>query len=197
VFGLIGRCSAAEARERLVYRIVHHFMVSLRRIRNEKLYRVRAWNWEEFFSQIGVRRRNVERSIRALEEFRPSFFHLAPLTHLKREEIPGDRVQCDGGRNPYRGQVIPFLPENTGKVTAAVAQLLRRDGRPGAKPAATPFELALNRCQVTSQSLDKLPVLEPAQEMPLAAALVDMREKANTLGFRCYRGKYVRPQIHA
>ncbi len=169
-FGLIaGRCSAAEVE-------------SLRRIRNERLYRSRARTWEEFCSQIGVSRRNVERSIRALEEFGPSFFHLAQLTHLKPEEYRAiaANVTEDGVR--IEGEVIAFLPENTGKVTAAVAQLLGRERRPIVKLAATPFELALNRCQAASQSLDKLPVLKPAQKIRLAAVLVDMREKAQALG---------------
>lgn len=90
-FALIaGRCSAAEVE-------------SLRRIRTERVYRRRARTWEEFCSQIGVSRRNVERSIRALEEFGPAFFHLAQLTHLKPEEYRVIAAKCYRGRGPYRG----------------------------------------------------------------------------------------------
>jgi hypothetical protein len=169
-FGLIaGRCSAAEVE-------------SLRRIRNERLYRSRARTWEDFCSQIGVSRRNVERSIRALEEFGPSFFHLAQLTHLKPEEyrIIAANVTEAGVR--IGGEVIAFLPENTGKVTAAVAQLLGRNRRPAVKPVASAFELSVRRFRAATESLEGLGALEPAQKMQLAAVLLDMREKALALG---------------
>jgi hypothetical protein len=169
-FGLIaGRCSAAEVE-------------SLRRIRNDRLYRGRARTWEEFCAQIGVSRRNVERSIRHLDEFGPAFFHLAQLTHIRPEEyrVIAAHVAEDGLH--IEGAVIALQPENTPQITAAVARLLRPDRRPPAKAAASSFAMALKRCEAASQSLDKLPVLEPVQKLQLAAVLLDMREKALALG---------------
>jgi hypothetical protein len=169
-FGLIaGRCSAAEVE-------------SLRRIRDEKLYRARTRNWSEFCAHLGVSRRNVERSIRQLEEFGPSYFHLAQLTHLKPEEYRAIAAHVTEQGVQYEGEVIAFLPENTGKVTAAVAKLLGREERPAAKPKAKSFALALKRCAAAAQSLGRLPPLAPAQKLQLAALLMDMREKAKTLG---------------
>lgn len=78
-----------------------------------------------------------------------------------------------------------MLPENTEKVTTAVARLLGKGEPPAAKPAATPsFVLALKRCQAATQSLDRLPPLEPAQRLQLAAVLMDVCEKAKALGVR-------------
>jgi hypothetical protein len=168
-FGLIaGRCSAAE--------------VESLRIHDEKLYRGRARTWEEFCSQIGVSRRNVERSIRDLEEFGPTFFHLAQLTHLKPEEYRAIAAHITEEGVHLEGEVIALLPENTDKVTAAVATLLGRSQQPLAKPAISSFAAALKRCQAATQSLDKLAELDPKQKLQLAAALVDMREKAKALG---------------
>jgi len=169
-FGLIaGRCSAAEVE-------------SLRRIHDERLYRGRARTWEEFCSQIGVSRRNAERSIRHLEEFGPSFFHLAQLTHLKPEEYRAIASHVTEEGVHLEGEVIALLPENTGRVTSAVAKLLGQGQPPAGKPAVSSFALALKRCQAATQSLDKLPELQPAQKLQLAAVLVDMREKAQALG---------------
>jgi len=169
-FGMIaGRCSAAEVE-------------SLRRIRNEKLYRGRTRNWAEFCAQLGVSRRNVERSIRQLEEFGPAYFHLAQLAHIRPEEYRTIAAHVTENGVHVEGAVIAFLPENTDKVTAAVAKLLGRDEHPVSKPAASSFALALKRCESATQSLDKLPVLQPAQKLQLAAVLLDMREKAKALG---------------
>jgi len=170
-FSLIaGRCSAAEVE-------------SLRRIRDGKLYRGRAKNWDEFCSQIGVSRRNVERSLRQLEEFGPAFFHLAQLTHITPEEyraiaahVTEDGIHCEG-------EVIAFLPENSSQVAAAMVKLLGRDAPPAARPApVASFESVFKRCQTVAQTLDKLTQLNRAQKLQLASVLLKIREKAEALG---------------
>jgi hypothetical protein len=169
-FGLIaGRCSAAEVE-------------SLRRIRRERLYRGRARTWDEFCSQIGVSRRNVERSIRHLEEFGPAFFHLAQLTHVRLEEYRAIATHVTEAGVHFEGEVIAFLPENAEKVTTAVAKLLRRDQRPAAKSANSSFAVALKRCQTAAHSLDQLQTLDPVQKLQLASVLLNLREKAQALG---------------
>lgn len=114
-FGIIaGRCSAAE-------------LESLRRIRDEKLYRGRAHNWDEFCSQhLGVSRRNIERHIRYLEEFGPAYFHISQLMHITADEyraiaphVSEEGVQLDGN-------IVALLPENSEEVTAAVSLPHRR-----------------------------------------------------------------------
>jgi hypothetical protein len=169
-FGLIaGRCSAAEVE-------------SLRRIRDEKLYRGRAQSWDEFCSQIGVSRRNVERGIRHLEDFGPSFFHLAQLMHIRPEEYRAIAAHVTEDGVHVEGEVIAFLPENTERVTDAVAKLLREQ-RPAGKPAdSSSFKVALKRCRTAARSLGGLPDLEPLEKLQLAAALLELREKAQALG---------------
>jgi hypothetical protein len=171
-FGLIaGRCSAAEVE-------------SLRRIRDEKLYCEKTPSWDEFCSQhLGVSRRNVERSIRHLEEFGPAFFHVSQLAHISAQEYRAiaEHVTATGVR--LDGNEIALLPENSEKLTGAVAELLRRQKRQPEKPASAPsFPTALRRCQAAADFLDLLPSLEPQQKLKLAAVLGQMRDKAHTLG---------------
>jgi|SRR5579864_5255514 len=171
-FGLIaGHCSAAEVE-------------SLRRIRDEKLYRAKTRSWDEFCSQhLGVSRRNVERSIRYLEEFGPAFFHLSQLAHISPQEYRSIAAHVTAAGVRLDGNEIALLPENSERVTGAVAELLRRQKREPEKPAPAPsFRAAWKRCQAAAESLDTLPALEPQQRLKMAAVLGRMREKAHALG---------------
>src|SRR5215831_14936619 len=145
-FALIaGRCSAAEVE-------------SLRRIRDEKLYRGRARTWEEFCSQhLGMSRRNVDRNLRYLEEFGPSYFHLSQLMHVTPEEYRAIAPQVGEDGVRLDGNVIALLPENSDKVAAAVGELLKSH-RPKAERNETDnFEIVFNRCQAANDALDRFP----------------------------------------
>src|SRR3954463_2289215 len=69
-----GRGSAAEAER-------------LRRLRDEKAYREFGLTWEEFCGKrLGARRRNIDRTLRLLDEFGPQFFHVAQMAHVTVDE---------------------------------------------------------------------------------------------------------------
>ena len=152
-FGLIaGRCSAAD-------------IECLRRIRDEKMYRDRAHNWDQFCTeQIGASRRRVDQSIRHLEEFGPAFFHAAQLTRITAEEFRAiaPDVSAEGVR--LDGEVIAFVPEERRRVAAAIAELGRR-------------------CEAAARLLESVSgKLDPLEELELTEMLWRIRNAAAALG---------------
>jgi len=117
-----GRCSAADAE-------------CLRRIRDQKLYLRRAATWEEFCpNHLGLSRAHANRIIRNLEEFGPDFFEVAQLTRITPEQYRAIAPAIREKNIHVNGQAIALIPENSDRVTAAVAEL-----RQAAPPAAVPL----------------------------------------------------------
>src|SRR5690349_17800422 len=88
---LAGKCSAAQAE-------------SMRRVRDSKAYREKDWTWEECCVKgFGSSRRNVERTLRLLDEFGPAYFHVAQMAHVTAEEYRAiaANISTDGVR--YEG----------------------------------------------------------------------------------------------
>jgi hypothetical protein len=171
-FSLIaGRCSGAE-------------IESLRRIRDERLYLAASSSWDKFCTtHVGASRRNVERSIRLLEEFGPAYFQVTQMARIGAEEyraIAG-HVDADGVR--LDGSVVALLPENSGRVAAAVGELLRR-AEPGATVSkAEGFDQVIKRCETAARLLDESPgELDPGQQVELASILWRMRQSAAARG---------------
>jgi hypothetical protein len=170
-FGLIaGRCSAAD-------------IECLRRIRDEKMYRDRANNWDQFCTeQVGASRRRVDQSIRHLEEFGPAFFHAAQLTRITAEEFRAiaPHVSAEGVR--LDGEVIAFVPEERRRVAAAIAELGRRS-EAKTPPAAPSFAYALKRCGAAARLLESVSgKLNPLEELELTEMLWRIRNAAAALG---------------
>jgi hypothetical protein len=171
-FGLVaGRCSAAQAE-------------SLRHVRDEKLYRGVSRNWDEFCSvHVGASRRNVERSIRLLEEFGPPFFYVSQIAHICPEEYRTivEHVDEEGVR--LDGVVVPLLPENGVEVASAVSELLRRVQPKPAETGDPSFEPVLRRCQAAARMLAASTAdLNPLDKMELAEVLVSLRQSAAARG---------------
>jgi hypothetical protein len=133
-FGMMaGRASAADAE-------------CLRYIRDHKLYKSRASNWPEFCARyLGASRTNVDRIIQQLEEFGPEFFQLTQLTRISPEAYRAiaPHVTKDGLR--FGSEVIALLPENTEKVSAAVAELRKQSGAGGGAAPRAGFA-AVKKC---------------------------------------------------
>src|SRR3954471_3344434 len=103
-----GSCSAVEVEK-------------IREIRDGKLYRHFDMSWDEFCpKRLGASRRNIERMLRPLYEFGPSYYHVAQITHVTPEEYRAiaPYVSADGVN--VNGAVIALLPENSEQVSAAV-----------------------------------------------------------------------------
>jgi len=170
-FGLIaGRCSAADVE-------------CLRRIRDEKMYRDRANNWDEFCTEhIGASRRKVDESIRHLEEFGPAFFHASQLTRITAEEFRAIAPDVSAAGVRLDGELIAFVPEQRRRVAAAIAELGRRSGAKTPPPAPS-FAYALKRCGAAARLLEAVSVkLNPLEELELAEMLWRIRNAAAALG---------------
>lgn len=113
-FALIaGRCSAAQA-------------AGLKRLREEKLFKRFAQSWEEFCPRhLNMSRKEADRTIHLLDEFGPDYFDLSALTRISPETYRAISPAVKDGALHFNGEAIPLKPENSRKVTAAVAEMRR------------------------------------------------------------------------
>ena len=176
-FGMMaGRASAADAE-------------CLRRIRDQKLYKSRTSRWGEFCARyLGASKTHVDRVIRQLEEFGPEFFCLTQLMHISPETYRAiaPRMSKEGLRIGH--EVIALIPENSEKVSAAVAELRRQSG--GANGGAAredEFAVIEKRLEDLIARLDALPgSLEADQKISLGVLLLDLRDSAAAVGVKFY-----------
>jgi hypothetical protein len=160
-----GGCSAAAAE-------------ALRRVRDDKSYRELGFTWEEFcVKRVGVTRRHVDRLLALLDEFGPSYFHVAQMAHVTAEEYRAiaPHVSEEGVR--FDGAVIRLLPENSEQVSAAVAGLLTREKPVKAKPPAT-LDTVVKRCEALAESVSTLGELDQMQRAKLTVAVGRVRVAA-------------------
>jgi hypothetical protein len=113
-FGMVaGRCTAAQA-------------LGLKRLREEKLYRHCAQTWEDFCrGYLQISKREADRTICLFDEFGPDYFDLSALTRISPETYRAIAPAVKDGALHFNGEAIPLQPENSRKVTAAVAELRR------------------------------------------------------------------------
>jgi len=107
----------------------------LRTIRDRRLYKARTERWGDFCAQhVGASKAQVDRQIRYLEEFGPQFFEVTNVTRISPEtyRLIAPKVTAKGIR--LDDQTIPINQENSGRISAAVAELRRRLEAPR-KPA--------------------------------------------------------------
>jgi hypothetical protein len=165
-----GRCSAAEAE-------------TLRRIRDERIYKQHNLTWEEFcVKRLRSSRRNIERTLRLLDEFGPAYFHVAQMAHVSVEEYRAiaPHVSAEGVR--VDGSVIALLPENSEQLSAAVTELLERE-KPAKERPALSFDAAVKRCEAALKAVEGLTAsLEPIQAMRLATTVSRLRRAAAEKG---------------
>ena len=121
-----------------------------------RLYLAVARNWDEFCeNHVGASRRNVERSIRLLEEFGPAYFQVAQMAHIGPEEYRAIAAHVDDAGVRLDGSVVALLPENSGKIGAAVKQLLGR-AEPEAETAKPEsFAQVIKRFESAARFLDE------------------------------------------
>jgi hypothetical protein len=114
---------------------------SLRRLRENKLYKSRCGTWEEFCPKyLGLSKAFANRAIRALEEFGAAFFELAELIRITPEEFRAVAPFVKGKFFHAGRESIALLPENAGKLAAAVEKLRQRAPRPARKnPPSSPL----------------------------------------------------------
>jgi len=166
---IAGRCSAAEAE-------------SLRRVRDSKMYRNLGLTWEEFCrTRLGTSRQHIDRTLRLLDEFGPQYFHVAQLAHVSPDEYRAiaPHVGPEGVRTG--GAVIALIPENSEQVSAAIAELIRREKRE--TPPAPPLqvEAVLKRLESAQEAVWSL-TLDDVQRNRLYTAVNGLMNAAESHG---------------
>jgi hypothetical protein len=113
-YGVVaGRCSAAQA-------------LGLKRLREEKLYRRCSLTWGDFCrDHLKMSKTEADRTIHLFDEFGPDYFDLSQLTRISPETYRAIAPAVKDGALHLNGEAIPLIPENSRKVTAAVAELRR------------------------------------------------------------------------
>lgn len=111
-FGLIAsRCSAADA-------------ATLRRIRDQELWRSQASTWNEFCeTRLRMSRGNVNRLIRLLEEFGDPYFTVAQATRITPQTYRAIAPAIRDNALHVGGETIALTEENAPRIAAAVDAL--------------------------------------------------------------------------
>ena len=121
VGSVAGRCSAAAA-------------ASIKRMRDQKLFKSRAETWEQFCPKhLGMTSVHANRLIRYLDEFGPEFFHISQLMRISPQEYRALRPAVKDGALVRNGEAIALVPENAEKVTEAI-QAWREEARTASVP---------------------------------------------------------------
>ncbi len=175
-FGLVAaRCSAAQAQ-------------SIRRIREERLYRSVTPDWRDFCARyLSMSGTQADRIIRLFEEFGPGYFELAQLTRISPETYRAIEPAVKDGGLHLEGEVIELNPENARKVATAVAKL-RKTATPAKKQ---PRQLEVHeqleqldkRCTALLAELDQLSRKESCGEnwLQLTAIIARLRSALTRL----------------
>jgi len=171
-FALVaGRCAAAD-------------IESLRRIREQKLYKQYREKWVDFCTlDLHVARRSVDREIGYLNEFGPEFFHVRQMAHLTPQQYRSIAAHVSPEGVRLNGTTVPLLPENSQDVAEAVGELLKQIEPKEPQRPPTKFDSAVKRCQSVTEMLENLEEPpDPRQRMELAEAIAHLRTAAAVLG---------------
>ena len=126
------RCSAADA-------------AMLQEMREKKLYLNHSKDWGEFCTNyLHTSKESANRVIRQLEEFGSTYFEVAQLTRISPATYRAIAPAIQDQTLHHNGEAIALVPENAGKVAAAVAEM-RKAGE-GGKTAQDPLHLLGKRC---------------------------------------------------
>src|SRR5581483_7442093 len=121
---------------------------------------------------LGVSKRHIDRTLRLLEDFGPAYFQVAQMAHLSPEEYKAIATHVGPEGVRVDGAVIALLPENSEQVSAAVAELVRRERPPKRKPIEAPAEAFLLRVEELATAIADCAVpLDPPQKVRLSAAV--------------------------
>jgi hypothetical protein len=127
-FGLIaGRCTAAQVE-------------SLRRLREEQLFKRCCESWREFCPKyLKMSRSEADRLIKLFDEFGPTYFELSQLTRISPETYRAIAPAIEDGALHFNGEAIPLNADNSRALAAAIAEMR------SALPKKSPEQLSLAR----------------------------------------------------
>jgi hypothetical protein len=115
----------------------------LRAIRDRKLYRAKAANWDDFCTQyVGASKSHIDSEIRYLATYGPQYFELAQITRISPDAYRAIAPQITSRGLELDGETIPLAAENSQRLAAGVAELRKRAGKSAGKvPAAQPEDV--------------------------------------------------------
>ena len=150
---LAGRCSAAQAE-------------TIRRLRNEKLYKRITEHWKEFCPQyLKMSGTQADSIIRLWEEFGAGYFEIAQLTRVSPETYRALAPAVENGVLNLNGEQIELTIENSRKVAAAVSQVRR--SLPPKAPADLPVTERIDRLdQLCTAIIDEFAGIKRSAEKP-------------------------------
>jgi hypothetical protein len=127
-FGLIaGRCTAAQIQ-------------SLRRLRQEQLFKRCCESWRDFCPKyLKMSRSEADRLIQLFEEFGPAYFELSQLARISPETYRAIAPAIKNGMLHFNGEAIPLNADNSRALAAAIAEMRN------ALPKKSPEQLSLAR----------------------------------------------------
>jgi hypothetical protein len=133
-FGLVaGRCSTAQA-------------ACLREIRDQKLYKRRCANWNQFCREhLHMARNQVNHLIDLLNEFGPDYFELSQLTRVSPETYRAILPALHDKSLHFDGEAIALIPANAARISAAVTQLRKAAATEPPKPSEKERLAAVDR----------------------------------------------------
>jgi len=154
----------------------------LKKIREEKLYREVAPNWDQFCrKELRTSRKKIDGLIGRLEEFGPAYFDLSRLTHVTADEYRqiAPAVTAEGVR--IEDEVVAIAPQNKDKLDAALAAVRKKRAKP--EPERVTFAAVLDACDTAMALIDKPPCWpDTLQKLQLTDVLYRMRQAAALLG---------------
>jgi hypothetical protein len=163
-----GRCSAADA-------------ACLKRMRDKKMYRVKAESWGEFCPKyLGMSKTHANRIIHQLEEFGPEYFELTQLTRISPEQYRMIAPSVREHAFHSNGEAIALIPENAEKIATALEELRKSakpqprptEIRPSKRPASRRSRIALLRetaHQLTAEFADLARTSPSRRDIPVLA----------------------------
>ena len=168
---LAGRCSAAQAE-------------TIRRPRNEKLYKRVTEHWKEFCPQyLKMSGTQADSIIRLWEEFGAGYFEIAQLTRVSAETYRALAPAVDNGVLNLNGEQIELTIENSRKVAAAVSKV--RQAIPSKKDAdLTVVERIEHLDQLCNAILDEFAGIKRSAEKTngiYMSAVVRLHEKLSQI----------------
>jgi hypothetical protein len=128
--GMAGRCSAADA-------------VCILKLREDKKYKATGLTWDAFCTEhLGISRSLADKTIRLLEEFGESYFHLAGLIQIPPADyrLIAGSVGADGVQ--HDGETIAIAPQNAARLVEAARNLKQRARLALPAPAPEPAPAA-------------------------------------------------------
>jgi hypothetical protein len=167
---IAGTCSAADAK------ILHE-------VRDKKLYLSHCKDWGECCTKyFHISKESANRAIRHLKELGPSYFEIAQLTRLSPQTYRAIAPSIHDQALHHNGNAIPLIPENAGKVAAAVAEM-RKGVKAIAPPAPEPAEKLSameRRCRDLVVDL-RLAMEDPSGRDEVRTALTYLRGRLNDI----------------